>query len=158
MDSHEGGLTPLQRCSRCILQPQPTRQSSSGSWGPFWAQQLQLLLLRPFCSAIFSVFWQSLNICLSFCFLLFPFCRSPEKQNPQDVNFSFLLNNIRSSLSDGIRWPSASPENFINFFLKNKFWFLQIPFGRMVNCHSLAQFPADYLSCPVVSTSLIHSS
>ena len=23
----EGGLTPLQRCSQCILQPQPTGQS-----------------------------------------------------------------------------------------------------------------------------------
>ena len=37
-DTHWGGLTPLQRCSRCILQPQPTRQRllsviSGHSWG-----------------------------------------------------------------------------------------------------------------------------
>ena len=42
-----GGLTPLQRCSRCILQPQPTGQ----------ANIVELLVLCPCrCNSLFNIF------------------------------------------------------------------------------------------------------
>ena len=42
-----GGLTPLQRCSECILQPQPTGHRKSLVKEKFWAQQsVKVMLLE----------------------------------------------------------------------------------------------------------------
>ena len=42
------------------------------------------------------------------------------------------------------------PENLMCLLLKDRFWFVHIPFGSMIKFQSLAQFPADHLLDPVV--------
>ena len=39
-----------------------------------------------------------------------------------------------------------TPENFVRLILRDEFWFVQVPFIRMVKFQFLAQFPVDHLS------------
>ena len=41
-----GGLTPLQRCSQCILQPQPTGQYTELNVNQFYFEQFNLALVH----------------------------------------------------------------------------------------------------------------
>ena len=68
---------------------------------------------------LFKVLLQRPTVCLSFHFLLFSFCGPPERQNPPDGNFFFLLINtvvFRPWLGESIR-ISKSPRIFrVSFF------------------------------------------
>ena len=45
--------------------------------------------------------------------------------------------------------------NLMCLILQDRFWVVQIPFGRMVKFQFLAQFPVDHLLHPVVSTLIL---
>ena len=57
--------------------------------GSFRVNRLQIVLLLPPCSTVFSVLWEDPSICQSFRFLLFSFCGSLEEQNQLDSKFFF---------------------------------------------------------------------
>ena len=46
-------------------------------------------------------------------------------------------------------------ENFMHLILKDRFWFVHIPFGCIISIKSLAQFLVDHLSQPVVPIIII---
>ena len=48
------------------------------------------------------------------------------------------------------------PENFLRLIFLDRFWFVHIPFRSMVKIQSLAQFPVDHLSNPVMFCLVIH--
>ena len=72
--------------------------------------QLQLVSLSNLCSTAFSVLWQDLRSCLSFCFLSFLPYDPWELQNLTDDNFFFLLINSWSCLVE--IWWSAWTSKF----------------------------------------------
>ena len=44
------------------------------------------------------------------------------------------------------------PKNFTRLILLDRFWFVYIPFDSIVKIQSLAQFPVNHLSHPVMLT------
>ena len=69
----------------------------------------------------------------------------------------FLLTITRSDLLTGIRWyicisTVPSLENSVHLIHQDRFWFVRIPFGRMVKFESLAQFPVNHFLHLVVSS------
>ena len=49
------------------------------------------------------------------------------------------------------------PENFVSFILQDRFWFVHLPFGRIVKFRFLAQFQEDHLLPPFQSCLLLYS-
>ena len=72
-----------------------------GLWQPFQVCQLLLVSLSLSFFIAFSTLWQYPSICLSLCFLSFPFCGQWEQQNPLDA--FFILINFKSGLLARIR-------------------------------------------------------
>ena len=79
-----------------------------------------------------------------FYFLLFSFFDLPEWQNSLDSKFCFCCNLTL----DLVFWPglgdlcvSQKSKNFMHPILKDKFWFMHIPFGSMVKFKPFALSP-----------------
>ena len=66
--------------------------------------------------------------------------------------FFFFLIIARSVLVAEICLYLKIPENFMRLILLERFWFVHIPFGRMVKFQFLAHFPVDQLSHPIISS------
>ena len=66
----------------------------------------------------------------------------------------FLLTITRSGRLAEIRWSFFSKilEKFVCLIFQDGFWFVQIPFVRIVKFKLLAQFLVDHLPHPVVSS------
>ena len=77
------------------------------------------------------------------------------------LHFFFFFLNYPSVWFSGrdyeIRLYLKIPENFMRLILQDGFWFVQIPFGCMVKYQFLAQFSADNLSYPVMSSLILPS-
>ena len=66
---------------------------------------------------------------------------------------SFLSIIIRCGRPDEIRWSVCISKFFRSlsiFFLQDRFWFVHIPFIRMVKLQFFAQFQVDHFAYPVV--------
>ena len=107
---------------------------------------------HPYVPYIFLVLWRDLSICLFLHFLWFSLFGPPRWQSPLFGRFSFLLNITQFGPLTGIRWCVYIFENFMRLILPDGFCVVHIPLIRIVKFHSLAQFPVDHLSHPVVSS------
>ena len=115
---------------------------------------IQLVLPSSPRSTTFSVLWQSLSIfSLS---LFFPLWSAwTAKSSTRYVLFGLFVNYhlVWSSGRDQvIRFYLKISDNHMHLILLDEFWFLPISFGSMVKFRFLAQFPADHLSNPSVSS------
>ena len=132
-----GCLTPLQRCSQCILQPQLTGQQTSWDCSKFnnnncykHQHYVQQFL---FCLVFFILIFISLarSKYVSIIMLLFAFYAPRERQNPRDGKYFFLLNNhlvFSSNQNLVIRLHLKISLNFMHLYLKEGFWLVGIPF------------------------------
>ena len=69
--------------------------------------------------------------------------------------FFFLLIITWSGLLTEIRLSICVPENLMHLILKERFWFVHIPFRRIVKFQIFPQFPADHIFYPVASSLLL---
>ena len=141
--------------SRFFLEFPVPSVSFLGLWRPFQGHHLQLVSLTPSssCALSFSALKQTPSIFLSFRFLLFSISGPVNSNIFLDYKFSFsFLLMLCLVLCSGLGYPfvSQSPQNFIGFFFKGRFWFMPISFISIVKFKSLAQFLVDHLSDPVM--------
>ena len=103
-------------------------------------------------TSMFHCFFRFLERFKYLLIFLLSFSDPQKRQNPVDGSFFFIIIiNTWSGLLAGI-CISKFQGIFMGFILWNKFLFMRIPFGRMVNFQFLAQFPVNYLSYQVMAT------
>ena len=104
--------------------------------------------------SFFSSLARSKNLSIFFTLFCYYFVvHWNDKIHETSSSFFFIITStisISSDLDVVIRLFLKVPENFICLILLNGFSLVHIPFGRMVKFYSLAQFPVDHFSHPVL--------
>ena len=109
----------------------------------------------------FSFLWQDPSIgLLFFYFFDFHFVKRQDRKIHYMTNsfFFFIIDQNKVWSSDQnkmIRSYFKIPENFMSLIFLERFWFVLVPFGCMVEFKFLAQVPVDQLSHPIMPSLIL---